>query len=67
MGDQEQHLRIDIKGADGYTLKCVAFFAPKSWFELDTDTQCDFIIKPVENEFQGVRSVEARLIDVIMV
>lgn len=64
MGDKGQHLRIDLKGKDNKILKCVAFFAPESWFNLDNYDQYDFLIKPIENEFRGVRSVEARLIDV---
>lgn len=66
MGDQGQHLRIDIKGKDGKILKCVAFSAPEIWFNLDNYDPHDFLIKPVENEWNGTRSVEARLIDVIM-
>ncbi len=64
MGDKGQHLRIDLKGKDNKILKCVAFFAPESWFNLDNYDQHDFLIKPIENEFRGVRSVEARLIDI---
>lgn len=65
MGDKGQHLRLDLKGKDGKILKCVAFSAPDNWFNLYEDESYDFIIKPIENEFRGVRSVEARLIDVI--
>ena len=66
MGDKGQHLRIDLKGKDGKILKCVAFLAPESWFNLDNYDPHDFLIKPVENEWNGVRSAEARLIDIIM-
>ncbi len=65
MGDQGQHLRLDLKGKDGKILKCVAFSAPNHWFELDNYDPHDFLIKPVENEWNGTRSAEARLIDVI--
>ena len=67
MGDQGQHLRIDLRGKDGKILKCVAFSAPEAWFNLDDNATYDFLIKPVENEWNGTRSVEARLIDVVMV
>ena len=67
MGDQGQHLRIDLRGKDGKILKCVAFSAPEAWFNLDNNETYDFLIKPVENEWNGTRSVEARLIDVVMV
>ena len=65
MGDKGQHLRLDLRGKDGKILKCVAFFAPENWFNLSADESYNFFIKPVENEWNGVRSVEARLIDVV--
>ncbi len=65
MGDKGQHIRIDIKGKDGKILKCVAFSAPETWFNLDNYEPHDFMVKPIENEWNGVRSVEARLIDVL--
>ncbi|MBQ9018148.1 single-stranded-DNA-specific exonuclease RecJ [Candidatus Saccharibacteria bacterium] len=65
MGNKGQHLRLDLKDKDGKTLKCIAFFAPESWFNLYDDVNYSFLVRPVENEFRGTRSVEARLIDVI--
>jgi single-stranded-DNA-specific exonuclease len=65
MGESGQHLRVDLKGSDGCIIKCVAFSAPDSWFALDNYTPHDFIIKPIENEWNGIRSVEARLIDIV--
>lgn len=65
MGSENQHLRLDLRGKDGRTIKCVAFFAPEKWFNLYTNENYDFLIQPVINEFRGTRSVEARLIDVL--
>lgn len=65
MGDRGQHLCLIIKGRDGATLKCVAFNAPDRWFNLYPEDEYDFLIQPLENEFRGTRSVEARLLDVI--
>ena len=66
MGGDGQHLRVDIRGQDGGIIKCVAFFAPEEWFQLDIDSEYEFLIKLVENEWNGVRSAEARLIDINM-
>ncbi len=66
MGDKGQHLRLDLRDRTGKIIKCVAFFAPEKWFSLYDDEQYDFYIKPVENEWNGIRSVEARLIDIII-
>lgn len=65
MGDKGQHLRLDLRGRDGKIIKCVAFFAPEKWFKLNDFDSYNFLIKPVENEWNGVRSVEARLIDIL--
>ena len=66
MGSENQHLRIDIKGKDGGILKCVAFFAPEDWLSLSIDGNYEFLIKPIENEWNGTRSVEARIISINM-
>ncbi len=65
MGSDGQHLRLDLRGKDGKIIKCVSFFAPASWFTLDEAENYDFLIRPIENEFRGVRSVEARLLDIL--
>lgn len=64
MGDKGQHLRLDLKSKDNKIIKCIAFFAPDKWFNLHAEDSYDFIIKPVMNEWNGVRSIEAHLIDV---
>lgn len=66
MGDKGQHLRLDIRDKSGKIIKCVAFFAPEKWLSgLYADETYDFLIKPVENEWNGTRSVEARICDII--
>ena len=68
MGANGQHLRIDLADQNGKTLKLVAFYAPEKWLNLDPDyDQIEPIVKLVENDFNGVRSVEARIIDLNMV
>ena len=63
MGEDQNHLRLDLKKGQK-TIKSVAFFAPKDWFSLYEDEKYNFLIKPTENEWNGVRSIEARLIDI---
>ncbi len=65
MGQDQNHLRLDLQGKDHKIIKSVAFFAPENWFSLYDDEAYNFLIKPVENEWNGVRSTEARLIDII--
>lgn len=65
MGSEGQHLRLDLKGKDGGIIKCVAFSAPKAWFNLYDDENYDFLIQLTENEWNGVRSCETRLLSVL--
>lgn len=65
MGQDGTHLRLDLRGRDGKILKCIAFNAPSDWFHLDDQTEYRFLVQPIENEWNGTRSIEARLIDII--
>lgn len=67
MGDKNQHLRLDLHAKDGKTIKTVAFFAPDEWLNLPDDVECDYLIKPVENEWRGTRSIEAHLVDIVTI
>ena len=67
MGADRNHLRLDLRDKNGKTLKLVAFFAPEKWFNLDPDyNRIEPIIKLTENEWGGVKSVEARLLDLTL-
>ena len=66
MGAERNHLRLDLCDKTGKNLKCLAFYAPEKW--LNIDPQFDHIeplVKFIENDFNGVRSLEARLVDII--
>ena len=64
MGQDQNHLRLDLKGKGNKIIKSVAFFAPEPWFNLYDDQTYDFLIQPTLNEWNGTRSIEARLIDI---
>ena len=65
MGEAKNHLRLDLKGKDNKIIKSVAFFAKEDWFNLYDDEKYNFLIQPTLNEWNGVRSIEARLLDII--
>lgn len=65
MGSDGSHLRLDLRARDGATVKSVAFSAPDSWFHLYDDRTYDFLVQPTVNEWNGTRSCEARLLDVL--
>jgi len=65
LGKDGNHLRLDVRGKDDKILKCIAFFAPENWFNLDPETPHNLLVRPVLNDFQGTRSAEARLVDIL--
>ena len=65
MGQDGTHLRLDLRAKDGASIKSVAFSAPDAWFHLYDDELYNFLIQPTVNEWNGTRSVEARLLDVL--
>lgn len=65
MGKDQNHLRLDLKGKDGAIIKSVAFFAKGNWFNLYEDEKYQFLVQPTLNEWNGIRSVEARLLDIL--
>lgn len=68
MGTERNHLRLDIKDKNGKYLKLVAFFAPEKWLQIDPNIdKIEPLVKFVENDFNGVKSLEARLVDVLFV
>lgn len=67
MGADQNHLRLDLRDCNGKYLKVVAFFAPEKWLNLDPEyDHIEPIIKLAENEWNGVKSIEARLIDLVV-
>lgn len=64
MGASRNHLRLDLKDRNGKTLKCLAFSAPEAWLSLDPDyDRVEPLVTFIENDFNGVKSLEARIID----
>ena len=66
MGSERNHLRIDIRDKAGNHMKLVAFFAPDQWLSLTSEDRISPIIKLTANEFNGVTSAEARIVDIDM-
>ena len=65
MGAERNHLRLDLKDKNGKYLKLVAFFAPEKWLQIDPNIdKIEPLVKFVENDFNGVKSLEARIVDI---
>lgn len=68
MGAERNHLRLDLRDKNGKYLKLVAFFAPDKWLNLDPDyDRIEPLVKLTENDFNGVKSLEARVIDICFI
>lgn len=64
MGTDQNHLRLNIRDKKGNNLKLVAFYAPEEWLALTPEDKVIPLIKLMENDFNGVKSAEARIVDV---
>ena len=68
MGAERNHLRLDLRDKNGKYLKLVAFYAPEKWLNLDPQfDRIEPLVKLIENDFNGVKSVEARICDIMMI
>ena len=64
MGSEGNHLCLMVRGADDKTMKMVAFSAPDGWFRISPGEKVDILIRVLENEWNGVVSVEGRVLEV---
>ena len=68
MGTDQNHLRLDLRDKSGKNLKCLSFYAPTNWLNLDPEfDHIEPLVQFVENDFNGIRSLEARIIDINMI
>jgi len=63
MGANGQHLRLIVRGNDSKTMKLVAFNAPDTWKRLTSGEPVNALIQVDENEWNGLRSIEGRILD----
>ena len=63
MGANGQHVKMTLRDADGKTLQMLAFNAPESFFREPGDEIAAWF-QPNINEWNGVRTVEGRLLHV---
>lgn len=66
MGADAQHLKLKVRDARGRELELLAFSAPETWFVALGET-VNVWFQPTLNEWQGRRSVEGRLVNLVRV
>ena len=64
MGAEQNHLRLDIRDKKGNNLKLIAFYASEKWLSLTPEDNIIPFVKLMENNFNGVKSAEARIVDI---
>ena len=65
MGAEAQHVKLAVQDASGRSLELLAFLAPAEWF-VDPGARVDIWFQATLNEWQGRRSVEGRLLHLVV-
>jgi len=66
MGSDGQHLRLTVWDRNGRSLKLMCFSAPEEYLRLRGGEIVNVWINLVENEFRGLRSVEGRILRLVV-
>lgn len=66
MGADGQHLCLMVRDRKGNRIKLVAFYAPAEWFEVQPGDERSILMQVTENEWNGVCSVEGRIVDMLI-
>lgn len=64
MGTEGKHLRLDVRGKDGKIMKLIAFCARDEWFGVEEGEKVDVLVGLEVNEWNGVRTVEGKILSV---
>ena len=65
IGSEMNHLSLMVRGDDNKTMKLLAFSAPEQWFRLMPGEKANILVKIFANEWNGVTSVEGRILDIL--
>lgn len=63
LGTEGQHVRVLVRGSDGNTMKLLAFNAPEQWKRVENGSSIEVFMNVEENSWNGLRSVEGRILD----
>lgn len=64
MGLEKQHLKLVIQDEEGHKMKLIAFNAPEIWMNLSKGERKDIWINLLENEWQNVKQIEGRILQI---
>ena len=64
MGDEGQHLKMLVTDENGGGMTLLSFYAKKDWFLIQAGEKIDVVVELMENEWQGTRNVEGRIVEI---
>lgn len=62
MGEEGKHLKLTVRDGEGRRMKLVAFYAKEKWLNIKGGDRLNVWASLVENEWNGVKSVEGRIL-----
>ena len=63
MGAERQHLALIVEDKNFRQIKLLAFFAPDEWRQIAIDARLDVWVKLLENDWNGMRTIEGRILN----
>lgn len=64
LGAEGKHLKLTVADAESGQMRLIAFYAPEEWMEIQPGETISVLISPMVNEWNGVSSVEGRIIEI---
>ena len=62
MGAEKQHLSLIVEDGKGQRIKLLSFFAPEEWCKVSVGARLNVWVKLAKNEWNGIESVEGKII-----
>ncbi len=62
MGDEGQHLKLEVEDEKGSTISLVAFFADEKWMQVALGENLKIDASLMLNEWRGIKTVEGRIL-----
>ncbi len=66
LGEEGKHLRLMVAKAAEKGIKLVAFYAQADWLQIEVGDRVDVWFNLVENEWNNLRSVEGRILKIVL-
>ncbi len=61
IGKEGEHLSLLVRDKSGNKMRMVAFYVPEEWFDLREGDEMNVWVKLMENEWNGIKTLEGRI------